>query len=167
MKKTPIPTTLESLKANYPKDTIWSEIKWQTWYYYRQIRCKIRDIKDDLHRVKHSWAPSDAWDACNSIPTYTSNVLGQFIKDLENECDSIETADLFTGYHVQLKKRLETAKTIKKGFDDHLWFQSEVLDFYICEEMTKKEYLKIKKDVQVSFQKSLKLMGEKLPELWW
>lgn len=160
-------TKLEDIFVKKEKENIWSEISWELWYYQRRIRGFFRDIKDNLHRLKHGWAPSDAWNANDSIPNYIINVLGQFVKDLDREIEIMDSEDLFSDYHKELEKKLNLVKSIKTGFEDYLWFEYEITDLFLCGEMTKIEYRKMKAKVQKNLQKSLKLLGENMSSLWW
>lgn len=143
------------------------EVEWYIVYYYRKIKGFIFDIKESIHRMKHGWAPSDSWNADESIPNYIVNVLGQFVKDLEEEIKCIEERDLFSDYHKALDKKLNLTKSIKTGFEDYLWFQDEIRFLFLCGEMSKTDYKKMETKVNKQLQKSLKLLGENMSSLWW
>lgn len=137
------------------------------WFYeiYRVLRYNVVHIKNLIHRAKHGWCVEDTWELDETIPTYLSNVLGEFSSQLDGEVK--DTEDTFSEYAKNLTKKSETVKTIKEGFDDYLMFNNETYFLYATGEITKKEYKKEEARMRKNLARSFKLLEKNLGNLWW
>ncbi len=137
------------------------------WFYetYSGLRYNVVHIKNLIHRAKHGWCVEDAWELDETIPTYISNVLGEFSSQLDGEVK--DTEDTFSEYAKSLTKKSETVKTIKEGFDDYLMFNNEAHFLYVTGEITKKEFKKEEARMKKNLARSFKLLEKNLGNLWW